>query len=125
MATNNNAAAERVRYKECRRNHAAHLGRHAIDGCSEFSKSGNDGTPEALLCAACGCHRNFHRKEEQPLSRRQELRLYLFRHLSAAAAAGPPPPPRPPPPGALDHARPNDVRSQRFGEGEIEDGTET
>uniref|UniRef100_A0A0E0RD50 ZF-HD dimerization-type domain-containing protein n=1 Tax=Oryza rufipogon TaxID=4529 RepID=A0A0E0RD50_ORYRU len=25
--------------------------------------SGADGTAAALLCAACGCHRSFHRRE--------------------------------------------------------------
>ncbi|CAA6660239.1 unnamed protein product [Spirodela intermedia] len=27
--------------------------------------SGEEGTLEALKCAACGCHRNFHRKEAE------------------------------------------------------------
>ncbi|CAK9184938.1 unnamed protein product [Ilex paraguariensis] len=117
MATNG-GAAETLMFKECRHNHAAHLGRHAFDGCGEFLKNGNDGTPEALLCASCGCHRNFHRKEELPLHRLQVIRLYLFRHLSAAAVAAPPPPP---PPGALHHARPNDVRSERLGQTEMVD----
>lgn len=34
-----------------------------MDGCGEFMSSGKEGTPEALKCAACECHRNFHRKE--------------------------------------------------------------
>lgn len=49
-------------YRECRRNHAAAIGRYAFDGCGEFLKAGRDGT-RAFLCAACGCHRSFHRKE--------------------------------------------------------------
>eukprot|EP01018_Ginkgo_biloba_P008225 Gb_30985 [translate_table: standard] len=52
-----------VRYRECLKNHAASIGGHAIDGCGEFMPSGEDGTLEALKCAACGCHRNFHRRE--------------------------------------------------------------
>lgn len=52
-----------VRYRECQRNHAAHLGGHVLDGCGEFMPAGEDGTPEALKCAACNCHRNFHRRE--------------------------------------------------------------
>lgn len=52
-----------VSYRECRRNHAASIGRYAYDGCGEFLKAGKDGTKEAFHCAACGCHRSFHRKE--------------------------------------------------------------
>ncbi|GER40018.1 homeobox protein 24 [Striga asiatica] len=52
-----------VVYKECLKNHAASMGAHVIDGCGEFMPGGQDGTPEALRCAACDCHRNFHRKE--------------------------------------------------------------
>lgn len=52
-----------VKYRECLKNHAANLGGHATDGCGEFMPSGDDGTLEALTCAACNCHRNFHRRE--------------------------------------------------------------
>ncbi|KAI3451690.1 hypothetical protein Pfo_008355 [Paulownia fortunei] len=52
-----------IRYKECLKNHAASMGSHVVDGCGEFMPSGEEGTPEALRCAACDCHRNFHRKE--------------------------------------------------------------
>ncbi|XP_043712661.1 zinc-finger homeodomain protein 2-like [Telopea speciosissima] len=52
-----------VRYRECLKNHAANIGAHVVDGCGEFMPSGEEGTPEALKCAACECHRNFHRKE--------------------------------------------------------------
>nr|XP_043607098.1 zinc-finger homeodomain protein 5-like isoform X2 [Erigeron canadensis] len=51
------------RYKECLKNHAANMGGNITDGCGEFMPSGDDGTLEALKCAACNCHRNFHRKE--------------------------------------------------------------
>ncbi|KAK7309298.1 hypothetical protein RJT34_05896 [Clitoria ternatea] len=54
-----------VRYRECLRNHAASMGSHVVDGCGEFMASGEEGTPESLRCAACECHRNFHRKEVQ------------------------------------------------------------
>ncbi|KAL6175506.1 hypothetical protein ACLB2K_052146 [Fragaria x ananassa] len=53
-----------VRYGECQKNHAANIGGYAVDGCREFMASGEDGTAEALTCAACGCHRNFHRSPE-------------------------------------------------------------
>ncbi|KAK6931232.1 ZF-HD homeobox protein, Cys/His-rich dimerization domain [Dillenia turbinata] len=71
-----------VTYKECLKNHAASLGGHAVDGCGEFmpSSSANPSDPTSLKCAACGCHRNFHRRGHH-------------RHLS--------PPPSPPPLPAL------------------------
>ncbi|XP_058077380.1 mini zinc finger protein 2-like [Magnolia sinica] len=52
-----------VRYGECQKNHAANIGGFAVDGCREFMASGEEGTNGALKCAACGCHRNFHRRE--------------------------------------------------------------
>ncbi|KAI5058706.1 hypothetical protein GOP47_0026876 [Adiantum capillus-veneris] len=52
-----------VKYRQCLKNHAASIGGHALDGCGEFMPSGEEGSLEALKCAACGCHRNFHRRE--------------------------------------------------------------
>ncbi|KAJ4701418.1 Zinc-finger homeodomain protein [Melia azedarach] len=52
-----------VRYRECLKNHAVNIGGHAVDGCGEFMAAGEEGTLDALKCAACHCHRNFHRKE--------------------------------------------------------------
>lgn len=54
------------RYRECLKNHAVGLGGHALDGCCEFMPAGDEGTLDALKCAACNCHRNFHRKEINP-----------------------------------------------------------
>ncbi|GAB2232131.1 hypothetical protein Droror1_Dr00011153 [Drosera rotundifolia] len=54
-----------TRYRECLKNHAVNIGGHAIDGCGEFMPGGPDGTLDALNCAACGCHRSFHRKEPE------------------------------------------------------------
>ncbi|CAJ1939831.1 unnamed protein product [Sphenostylis stenocarpa] len=56
-----------VSYKECLKNHAASIGGHALDGCGEFmpSSSINPTDPRSLKCAACGCHRNFHRRDPQ------------------------------------------------------------
>ncbi|KAK7251755.1 hypothetical protein RIF29_35226 [Crotalaria pallida] len=51
-------------YRECLRNHAASLGSYATDGCGEFTV--DDMSPGGLQCAACGCHRNFHRKLKYP-----------------------------------------------------------
>ncbi|KAJ0255806.1 Mini zinc finger protein 1 [Hirschfeldia incana] len=61
--TTTSSAISNVRYVECQKNHAANIGGYAVDGCREFMASGHEGTVEALRCAACGCHRNFHRKE--------------------------------------------------------------
>ncbi|KAF1877437.1 hypothetical protein Lal_00040152 [Lupinus albus] len=52
-----------VKYGECQKNHAANVGGYAVDGCREFMASGDEGTDSALTCAACGCHRNFHKRE--------------------------------------------------------------
>ncbi|GLT80025.1 hypothetical protein SLA2020_514880 [Shorea laevis] len=56
-------SAPLVRYRECLKNHAAATGGHVLDGCGEFMPCGEEGTLEALKCAACDCHRSFHRKE--------------------------------------------------------------
>ncbi|PIA46500.1 hypothetical protein AQUCO_01500208v1 [Aquilegia coerulea] len=51
------------KYRECLKNHAVGIGGHAVDGCGEFMPAGEEGSLDALKCAACNCHRNFHRKE--------------------------------------------------------------
>jgi len=63
-STSSVSGVRRVRYGMCQKNHAASTGGYALDGCREFIPSGNHGTELALVCAACGCHRNFHRREE-------------------------------------------------------------
>lgn len=52
-----------IRYRECLKNHAIGIGGQAVDGCGEFMPAGEEGSIDALKCAACNCHRNFHRKE--------------------------------------------------------------
>ncbi|XP_071710288.1 zinc-finger homeodomain protein 11-like [Rutidosis leptorrhynchoides] len=54
-----------ITYKECLKNHAAAMGAHAVDGCGEFmpSPTSTPTDPTSLKCAACGCHRNFHRRD--------------------------------------------------------------
>lgn len=61
-STKENVPTAIILYKDCRKNHAANIGRHAVDGCCEFMPAGDAGSPGAFLCAACNCHRNFHRK---------------------------------------------------------------
>ncbi|KAJ0742200.1 putative transcription factor ZF-HD family [Helianthus annuus] len=60
------------RYRECLKNHALSVGGHALDGCGEFMAAGEDGTLDALKCAACSCHRNFHRKETNIQQQQQQ-----------------------------------------------------
>ncbi|MCI09240.1 ZF-HD homeobox protein, partial [Trifolium medium] len=50
-------------FKECRKNHASSIGGYALDGCCEFLPAGVEGTIDFFKCAACYCHKNFHRKE--------------------------------------------------------------
>ncbi|XP_044505104.1 mini zinc finger protein 2-like [Mangifera indica] len=61
--TTSSVTVRTVRYVECQKNHAAGVGGYAVDGCLEFMASGEEGTDAALTCAACGCHRSFHRRE--------------------------------------------------------------
>ncbi|XP_022864996.1 mini zinc finger protein 2-like [Olea europaea var. sylvestris] len=64
-SVNSSLSVRTVRYAECQKNHAASVGGYAVDGCREFMPCGEEGTDDALTCAACGCHRNFHRREVQ------------------------------------------------------------
>ena len=63
VRSSTNGGAGRARYRECLKNHAVGIGGHALDGCGEFMAAGTEGSLDALKCAACSCHRNFHRKE--------------------------------------------------------------
>ncbi|XP_070048328.1 zinc-finger homeodomain protein 6-like [Nicotiana tomentosiformis] len=62
MATNNKHFL--VKYGECKHNYAASAMGYALDGCGEFCPNG---IPESLICAACHCHRSFHRKMEMEI----------------------------------------------------------
>ncbi|KAL0342961.1 UNVERIFIED_CONTAM: Zinc-finger homeodomain protein 1 [Sesamum angustifolium] len=75
------------RYKECLKNHAVGIGGHAVDGCGEFMPAGEEGTLESLRCAACNCHRNFHRRENEGGGGG----FVFHQRAPAAAALGPPP----------------------------------
>lgn len=86
-------------YRECLKNHAASLGGHAVDGCGEFmpSPGANPADPTSLKCAACGCHRNFHRRtvEGSPPP------------APAPAPLALPAPPPPPPSVSVLHGQPH------------------
>ncbi|KAH6763127.1 hypothetical protein C2S52_020560 [Perilla frutescens var. hirtella] len=95
-----------VAYKECMKNHAAAIGGHAVDGCGEFmpSPSSTATDPTSLTCAACGCHRNFHRRDpESPTSAAITPPFLDFRHppLPKRFSLSPSPPSPSPP---LPHA---------------------
>lgn len=81
--SNSNSNSFKGKYKECQKNHAVSIGGYSLDGCCEFIAAGAEGTLDALKCAACNCHRNFHRKETAAIP------------ISAAPATGEPfyPPP--------------------------------
>ncbi|TVU05720.1 hypothetical protein EJB05_48899, partial [Eragrostis curvula] len=70
-------------YLECLRNHAASVGGYVVDGCGEFTPAADpaDDPASLLRCAACRCHRSFHRRA---LAEGPPPRLAL------------PPPPQPP-----------------------------
>ncbi|KAF7829296.1 zinc-finger homeodomain protein 1-like [Senna tora] len=78
----------KARYKECLKNHAVSIGGLAHDGCGEFLPAGAEGTLDALKCAACNCHRNFHRKETDSLGE-PYLLTHPQPHFSAYYRAAP------------------------------------
>ncbi|KAL1824510.1 hypothetical protein ACET3Z_011288 [Daucus carota] len=81
-----------VGYRDCLKNHAAHIGGHALDGCCEYIPApANPADNTTIRCAACGCHRNFHRRETEHHHRAMVEFQSPHRHH-------PPPPPPPPPP---------------------------
>ncbi|KAI4339573.1 hypothetical protein MLD38_024499 [Melastoma candidum] len=47
-----------VRWGACQKNQAVSTGGHSLDGCIQFVPG------SGYACASCGCHRNFHKKEE-------------------------------------------------------------
>ncbi|CAL1360831.1 unnamed protein product [Linum trigynum] len=118
-----------VRYRECMRNHAASSGRHVVDGCGEFMPAGEEGTPAAFRCAACDCHRSFHRQEidgnhpAAPLPPPPPLALPhppLPRYRGSTSSRDfPLPPPPPLPPATHNHNPPAVMVS--FGDGSSSD----
>ncbi|CAK7341189.1 unnamed protein product [Dovyalis caffra] len=100
-----------TKYRECWRNHAILTGGYAVDGCGEFTPEGVPGTKEAFICEACGCHRNFHRKQlikngiilldthhSPPPYRLHDASMWVeknalgFHPLSSLSLTSPPPP---------------------------------
>ncbi|KAL5225705.1 hypothetical protein ABZP36_012344 [Zizania latifolia] len=78
-----------ARYRECLKNHAAAIGGSATDGCGEFMPAGEEGSLDALRCSACGCHRNFHRKELDYPAGEHGARLHHHHHLLGGGPMSP------------------------------------
>ncbi|KMZ61984.1 hypothetical protein ZOSMA_49G00520 [Zostera marina] len=74
---------ERETYRDCMRNHAATLGTYATDGCGEYTP--NPSSTGGMQCAACGCHRNFHRKVPVESSDANNLVVQLAHSPSSTA----------------------------------------
>ncbi|KAI3698960.1 hypothetical protein L2E82_42901 [Cichorium intybus] len=94
-----------VAYRECLKNHAASIGGHALDGCGEFmlSPTCSPTEPTSLKCAACGCHRNFHRREPTndfpaTVARTQVIDFNRPYQTSTSTSTSPTPPSPPPQP---------------------------
>ncbi|XP_028058083.1 zinc-finger homeodomain protein 6-like [Camellia sinensis] len=106
----NSGSSASFRYRECLKNHAANMGCHVVDGCGEFMPSGEEGTPEELKCAACDCHRNFHRKEIEGEFQQPGTNSYYpynpnrnTTHRTTTTTHLPQPLPPPPPPHHHHH----------------------
>nr|CAC34413.1 ZF-HD homeobox protein [Flaveria trinervia] len=82
-----------VAYKQCLKNHAVGIGCHAVDGCGEFmpAPTYNPSQPSSFKCAACGCHRNFHRREPTIATRTHFIDFH-HHHPSTSASLSPPSP---------------------------------
>ncbi|XP_010936702.1 zinc-finger homeodomain protein 5 [Elaeis guineensis] len=93
-----------IRYRECLRNHAASLGGHVLDGCCEFMPGSGD---DAFKCAACGCHRSFHRidgdSSPSPSNPNSLYRVHDAARLPLLLPPLHPHPPPPPPPSSYHH----------------------
>ncbi|CAL0314104.1 unnamed protein product [Lupinus luteus] len=85
------SSTNKARYRECLKNHAVGIGGHALDGCCEFMPAGTEGTLDALKCAACNCHRNFHRKETDTAAIVTVSEPFLLTHHSRSHHHQPPP----------------------------------
>ncbi|XP_069149151.1 zinc-finger homeodomain protein 4-like [Solanum lycopersicum] len=81
MASNNNKHVF-VKYLECRHNYAARSNGYVLDGCGEFCPTVALQTPESFICAACHCHRNFHRKVEVEVEDEAESPIISINHPS-------------------------------------------
>lgn len=82
-----------VTYRECLKNHAAGIGGHAVDGCGEFMPSPTE--PTSFQCAACSCHRNFHRREHTTTTATRTHFIDFHRTSTSTSPSPPSPPPKP------------------------------
>ncbi|XP_024978229.1 zinc-finger homeodomain protein 9-like isoform X2 [Cynara cardunculus var. scolymus] len=86
-----------ITYRECLKNHAAAMGGHAVDGCGEFmpSSTSTPTDPTSLKCAACGCHRNFHRRDPDETFPNNPPTQHVIEYQPHHRHHPPPPPPQP------------------------------
>lgn len=86
-----------ITYRECLKNHAATIGGHAVDGCGEFmpSSTSTPTDPTSLKCAACGCHRNFHRRDPVESFPNNPPAQHVIEYQPHHRHHPPPPPPQP------------------------------
>ncbi|XP_060169229.1 zinc-finger homeodomain protein 9-like [Lycium barbarum] len=112
MASNNKNFV--VKYFECMHNYAAGSAGHVLDGCGAFCPASPPGTPKFLICAACNCHRNFHRKMEVEVEVEEEPPLLSICPPSYGTTIVidhvPPTPASPAPP----RSRPREVRLDKY-----------
>uniref|UniRef100_A0A2P2MNE6 Uncharacterized protein MANES_02G046300 n=1 Tax=Rhizophora mucronata TaxID=61149 RepID=A0A2P2MNE6_RHIMU len=103
-------------YKECLKNHAASLGGHALDGCGEFmpSPTATHTDPTSLKCAACGCHRNFHRREPEGSSPAPNATTAIEYQPHHRHHPPPPPSQAPQPNGSPNSASPPPISSSYY-----------
>ncbi|XWS62441.1 hypothetical protein CRYUN_Cryun06bG0011000 [Craigia yunnanensis] len=88
-----------------------------INGCSDFLKGAAG--ENAMLCAACGCHRSFHRKVV-PTHFRDATHYLLFNHIPFVRPV--PQPLQPPPPLMPQTEMPHELVAES---GSEEDRSET
>ena len=97
------------KYKECMRNHAAAMGGQAFDGCGEYMAS----SPDSLKCAACGCHRSFHRRAAAFAPPGSSCAPPVFFRPPPPPLALPAPPGPPSPPQQHFHHHPHHQHQQQ------------
>ncbi|CAL0299100.1 unnamed protein product [Lupinus luteus] len=64
-STDSTVRVKTVRYGICLKNYSIQPGGYVFDGCQEFIANGEEGTHGARTCAACGCHRDHHKRIER------------------------------------------------------------
>ncbi|CAA0841520.1 homeobox protein 26 [Striga hermonthica] len=111
-------------HRECLHNHGAPLRRYILDGCLMFEPKGPNGSPEFLQCAACGCHRNFHRRVEVTLPRFDRAPPPEITDLQPRAQAPQQNPPQQAPQPEIANLPPNGPQIHRMVNQQVEEEEE-